>query len=727
MKLKLIMIKLIYTTLNNKSELSETDILWLNYSKFSKEEMPFETNAEEIENLKKQNVISKNTNFNHLCKSKISTYSNAKINKNYNQAKQIYLNTEIQFSNKCIIDNEKLVNKLLIQEGLNFESIHNKTPINKPSEFEVCNDQDKGINISQVMQLIQFIQKKCINISLYQFNLLEKPQFDKTKFISASNDLFSLLKDRIYIQKHFNIRKQNPVLISKNFVKTKSLCILENHNQQSVNFQNYQKYSSNKLKFPTIQPLKTCKRSNIKKNIKHFSLLFKHHPIHIIDKNLLLQDSDKQELTFNTDKLIYSKQFTNQMNENIFANKSNATLSQGSWISALSKDTKNLNLLKKCSKSELLPNKSTHKNKQKFNLQTKCDKQHKRASRKIIKKDYSLTQTSDKEKNCFESNVIDNEISPNSSIELPNLLNFFSCSPVNNENEDSENSDSTENNVTESFEPAINEKFKLKFYKTKKCMLSHKNAYGIKLFTRNIDFININYMKFRDYENEKKTFPEGFSFSHGWRKYRLCLKNIHKCTTKPPYLLTICEEYGLESYFSLIFTMIKINTHSKKTCFISLQFCFHICCYHLCTIWNLGKGKNFKLNENTNFYTFINNKNYKKLYKTKDYWKEKAKILFQKAENRALLELGITSSSFTKFHLYNFLLLLPFQNSFSIAFVCYVYHATYSREVDSNLLAVTTDKIDDVIHKRKKLEKIFQRYAKYKGNAKQIYTILSKN
>ncbi|KAL6122225.1 hypothetical protein NUSPORA_00755 [Nucleospora cyclopteri] len=173
--------------------------------------------------------------------------------------------------------------------------------------------------------------------------------------------------------------------------------------------------------------------------------------------------------------------------------------------------------------------------------------------------------------------------------------------------------------------------------------------------------------------------------------------------------------------------MIKINTHSKKTHFISLEICFHICCYHLCTIWNLGKGKNFKLNETIIFYKFINNKNFQKLYKTKDYWLEKAQILRQKAQERAISELGITSSSFTIIHLYNILLLLPFQNSFTIAFVCFVYHATYNDEVDSNLLSVTSDKVDFVIHKRKILKKIYLRYAKYKNHGMLILSILFKN
>ncbi|KAL6120377.1 hypothetical protein NUSPORA_02901 [Nucleospora cyclopteri] len=202
---------------------------------------------------------------------------------------------------------------------------------------------------------------------------------------------------------------------------------------------------------------------------------------------------------------------------------------------------------------------------------------------------------------------------------------------------------------------------------------------------------------------------------------------MYRNDAKAKLWLFICKKYSLESYFVTIFNMIKINTHSKNTHCISVEICFYLCCYHLCTLWNLGKGKIFKLNENYIFYKLITNKNFNKLYKTKHYWLEKAKIIYQKASKRALDKFKISLSSFKTIHLYNILLLIPSENSYSVAFVCYVYHALINSELDLELKDKPRDKHDFIIYKRKIFYKIFQRYIKYKKIANPNLLLYKKN
>ncbi|KAL6122226.1 hypothetical protein NUSPORA_00756 [Nucleospora cyclopteri] len=551
MKIKLILMKLIYTTIDNYMiELFKKDIERKYYKNFCKE-MEFQTDKQKTIHFKNHMLFSKNTHFNHLCKSKNSTLSNERKNINYNQTNQLKLNTENEHHNKFYKKNDKKIYKIVLnQKKHNSEDIKNETPMKNSLEFIGYKNQDKSKNIPQILQKILVIQKKCIDISKYQYILLKERQFDITKFKHTSNKLFFLLKHRICIQKNFNFKNHNALKISKN-LNSQPLCILKKQNKKSFKFQYFERYDSTKLSTPNIQPFKTCLNSYPEKNLNQFPLLYYNQPSYIIDKNLSFQGYTKNkspsETNIITDNIQLNKQNIceqQHINENIIVNELNLNQLHNSWLSNFSKEKTVLNKEKKCDESKLIQNQSTTPKKNYFILQDKCDKPQIKnlessfngnkieENKTKFSKELSSTQTSDKKKNSSKSHIVNSITNTDSSKEL---LYPFGLS----EKEDSNNSDydSTENDEFESFEPVINEKFSTNFSEPKKCMLAHKKADKIKLFNQNIDFLHLNYMKFKNHEKEIRKFPEGFSFSHGWRKSRLSIRAIYSYESKPLFCL----------------------------------------------------------------------------------------------------------------------------------------------------------------------------------------------
>ncbi|KAL6122421.1 hypothetical protein NUSPORA_00552 [Nucleospora cyclopteri] len=296
---------------------------------------------------------------------------------------------------------------------------------------------------------------------------------------------------------------------------------------------------------------------------------------------------------------------------------------------------------------------------------------------------------------------------------------YVSLSNAENSNKDIYSSESEEEIETD-FTPKSSDFFEQRLFADTKYIKLHKNANLVEMYNIDFDFSTENIFKKADSDYNRAKLPNGFSFSPGWHNFCLSENKVLKTKNKNSELLNICKEYKLENFFSLIFNIIRINTFRKKIPFLSFELCLHIVCYHLCTQWELGKGKNVEIDKKYKHHRLINNNNFHKLFKSKQYWYNKAFKIYEIAKSRAARELGITISSFKPEHLYNVLLLLPLKNSKTVAFVFYVYYASISEELDINLKYISMDKVEHVIERRKKLHIINNEYAKYKNNAIQI-------
>ncbi|KAL6120969.1 hypothetical protein NUSPORA_02196 [Nucleospora cyclopteri] len=263
----------------------------------------------------------------------------------------------------------------------------------------------------------------------------------------------------------------------------------------------------------------------------------------------------------------------------------------------------------------------------------------------------------------------------------------------------------------------------IKLTSPRKLISCHKNANTTIWLTTKIDYLKKFWISIQDSDDDLKDCPQGFSFSPGWQKYHLNRKYIVFKKAKLKNFLNICQYYGLETYFSLIHNLIWANTFSKKNNMISLDICFHLICYHFCTKYGLGKGSQIKVDTKLKFHKTINNNNFYKLFKTEEYWNKKAENLFEKVKEKAMLELGITESSFKKIYLYNLLNLIQPSNPTRVAFVFYVYHGTKESELDLNLNKLTSDEKNAMIEKRKILYRIKSEYKLYfaRANANAKY------
>ncbi|KAL6122382.1 hypothetical protein NUSPORA_00564 [Nucleospora cyclopteri] len=259
-------------------------------------------------------------------------------------------------------------------------------------------------------------------------------------------------------------------------------------------------------------------------------------------------------------------------------------------------------------------------------------------------------------------------------------------------------------------------------YNKKPCILKHEISDNLALLSTEIDFLQQYWMKLNNSENDIKILPEKMSFTPGWHKYKYLDHSMQNKKIKNPFCIQICQMYGLENYFSLIFNMIRINTYTKKNQYIYIHICFELILYHLCSKYNLGFGKNVKENYKSKYYKFINNKNYFRLFKTKEYWAKKAQWLYTKSKEKAFKDFGISQSNITPFYLYNVLHLIPTRNSLRVAFVCYIYYASKSLELDNNLMNVCFAEKKLIIEKRKRLYKVKQEFQSYMHCAKAVFS-----
>ncbi|KAL6122241.1 hypothetical protein NUSPORA_00749 [Nucleospora cyclopteri] len=243
------------------------------------------------------------------------------------------------------------------------------------------------------------------------------------------------------------------------------------------------------------------------------------------------------------------------------------------------------------------------------------------------------------------------------------------------------------------------------------------------LYITEYNYLKMMWKTLNDSNNDFTEFPKFLSFSPGWNPFKL--SDLFTCALndKSDILLSICKHYGLSKYFSIIFNMVRMNTYNKYTRNLSFNFCFNIVCHYLCKVHDLGKGKDTEIYNYANTKKFITVENYHLLFKSKEYWKDKAAIIFEMARIRANIELGITQSFFDECHLYKILLIFHKRNPNYIAFIFYVYYAKKASELNFNLnqISQSTSKTFKAI---KKLEKLIIIRNEFRGLYNYINGIL---
>ncbi|KAL6122088.1 hypothetical protein NUSPORA_00901 [Nucleospora cyclopteri] len=223
---------------------------------------------------------------------------------------------------------------------------------------------------------------------------------------------------------------------------------------------------------------------------------------------------------------------------------------------------------------------------------------------------------------------------------------------------------------------------KLDLHKSNKLFRLHKPANTISFLTVDLNFIHHRWVDNKHYKNDFSLVPSELVFVPGWHLHNMLPKNISLMKKQPEKLLSICRNYGLIKYYDLIVFMIKTNTYSKNNKNISLMILFHLICLNFCKSYNLGKGKDVEVNTKLSFYKLIHLENYKKIFQTKEYWYEKAEILFQKSKNIAKSEFELLNSSFTSKHLFNVLHFLKHKNHIKVSLAYYVYYSNFFNSIE---------------------------------------------
>ncbi|KAL6120795.1 hypothetical protein NUSPORA_02416 [Nucleospora cyclopteri] len=665
-----------------------------NYSVASLDSFITKNNYTEI-NSPKENL--KNTEF------YIETNNQIKIIEVLNQN---LLESKNRSLKRKILDIKK--QKLLKKKFLNIEIDCNKNKLNQKGVAEnnttlnllvsnpkICNEHIIPFNRNRFSQKIAEILHRCINLSHKQIDILNRCYPDINNFKVILSEIYSLLIMLISLYKKLN----NKII---KIPKKLDLCCMKKLQYQTNVFDNYfsadtffKKYNKNFQQF-LILSLQLNKQISTLQNKLTESQNSTYIDSKIIENNKQLYqhfyEVDLKQLTnMKLDKSILQKCFEPGTSKNLVS------------LFFLNIDKKaSIEDFQFYQKYSVIEN-SLQKIINKINLSITNQKF---CNDEIIKSENMQTQT-----------VIKNNL-PYFSNENSKIANFlfskadYKKSSSSSQTEFNEETNSDEKYEDEDFRPKKNELYNVKIYLYDKCVFVHKNANLVSAFHKK--YINIfkNLMKTENFEHEEKNFPKGFSFSPGWRKYKMLHYSTFTTKIKNPYLFSICTNYQLEKYFFLIFNMVRTNTYSEKNRYISYEYCFHLICFHLCTKWNLGIGKKCETSKNYVHHNILSNENFHKLFKTKKFWFIKARTLLENAKKRALKELQITKSTFAVEHLYNILLLLRLKNPKTVAFVCYVYHATVSSEVDHKLELEIKNMWYLIIEKRKIFFKISEVYSK---------------
>ncbi|KAL6121249.1 hypothetical protein NUSPORA_01867 [Nucleospora cyclopteri] len=555
------------------------------------------------------------------------------------------------------------------------------------------------------------IHQKILNLSAKQISILNKHKINIYKFKTITYEFYTLLNIQINVVKSY---------IKKNFRNSENIClsykdgfkhpIKKFESSMIANSKTMSKIPMliDSVHLPTRINEYNCQSSNIssayQNSFKGFQVMFpndlesttNNQIYNFYDRNNSLEQltylTQKQSINLNMHKSATKKNLSHLLDKTFIMENPNNPNDINNFLSPLKKlnddfdNTKDIIHFKK------------------------------KKTEEILKQDISLALKMQRNEKIYAERIL--EYSKNTKSIFNNDDSDISCS--SNETDLYNNSNSDEIYEEESFRPKKGDIFKPDIVESKKFIPLHKDANQICLFNNNYNFLFRNWMILKDSDNEEKQFPLGFSFSPGWHKTRTPYKPMFKTKIKDPILVSICIEYGLEKYFTLIFNMVRINTFSEKNRYITFEVCFHLICHNLCTKWNLGKGKNCNVNTTFNLDVLISNEKFYELFKTKKYWLKKAKTLLNHAKIRAFNELQISESSFNAKHLYNLLLLIITENPKTVAFTCYVYHATIKTEVDHNLNDVLPEKRYSVIEKRRILFKICEKYKTYMKNAHKI-------
>ncbi|KAL6121940.1 hypothetical protein NUSPORA_01073 [Nucleospora cyclopteri] len=619
---------------------------------------------------------SKNNNTNMAT----NYISNVEHEKNLN-------NTEFQkyelikTKNKCkyeedlIIQHQKLSNEFETEPESNLN-------LYQPSIF---------IENNELIQIIKFNQQSSellqimIDLSQKQIDLLSQTPNDinETIFISKHiNKLLNIIKNRH--QELKNIAKEN------NKLSTCDLHSLNNTNTMQYNLENL-------LPSQSIKKEDYCLQNFF--NMDPFNAQLQCGKQEITETNTSENFQEIYEKK-NTHQTIFSSHDSNGLDSNVCANQ---TIS-------LQKEPKIINIdevsLKKIPKMSLEnPKKLLNYNIMKADIEKTTDSKNKEVFTNI------------KVNPCYEN---DNKKLLVKSQELfvikhkikNKLICYGDLSSGEIENDDDYVSEEEEGEF-ETNSKHFQDPSESKLHQLKPLVLLHESAESFMLLNAEIDFLLQSWMVLLDSENDIKILPEEVSFTPGWYSYKLLDNTMRIFKKKDRFCLKICQAYGLQNYFSLMFNMIRINTYNKKNQNISIFLLLNLVCYHFCSKYNLGNGNNIKINFKSSYSNLINNKNYYRIFKTKKYWLKKAEFLYKKAREKALSELKISQSSFKPFQLYNLLHLIPQKNSSRVAYTSYVYFASNRLELDKNLKFISTGERETIIDKRKKLFKLKNEFKYY--------------
>ncbi|KAL6121863.1 hypothetical protein NUSPORA_01159 [Nucleospora cyclopteri] len=604
---------------------------------------------------------------------------------------EVKRNNAIQSNEKNEVKSEKLKTKgNIVDENLyksiniNHQSIDDLEFFVNNYDFLECKNHLKP-NISILSQSLNLI-KKCIELAEQHKISLNNSNIDLNQVLTILTELKTLVDSQLKLQDLFFDSIKKVISVKElSFINEK----IEQPKYDKLKVSNHLQNDQINLFFSndSNSTVTNCELSDFITNTN-------------TSDTMSIQLNEKVKENLSESKKIYispSKNCIHQVSDDQTFKDSLNTEKQANPI--FKKDNINLNKNKKISEEKIIQ--SDKKESVKESRKSSC----KRRMRKNV--------FLDKHKSSVLS----------CSPEKHTNINILYSSLLTREDEDKQNYDSKSDDQTEDEElnnimnNTDNQTTSFKFHRMRKCIYTHKNADFITLLTNEIDFITLNLVKSPYFENEKQNFPQGFSFSPGWNNFKIFITSKFKYLSTDLELMEICQEYRLQSYFSLILTLVKVNTISKKNQAISIKLCFHLICYHLCTMWNLGKGKNLKKDIKNEDHMFFSNKNYLRLFKTKEYWLCKAKVLHGKVKLKALKELNISESSLKAIHLYNLLLLLPHKNSKTVAFIFYVHHATKHEELDVNLYCIDEKIKNSIINKRIILYKIAQKYYKLTNSA----------
>ncbi|KAL6121096.1 hypothetical protein NUSPORA_02042 [Nucleospora cyclopteri] len=604
-------------------------------------------------------------------------------------------------------------------QGNKIKNLNDERNFKKHNDSDSCLDYKSASYISEtprsnnsaISDAIK-LTKECLQLTLKQIKLLNESIFDCQKFKDIAFHLSSLVTSQ-YNLKLYSNQKNTQGIIMKNLQSESIDNPLKNYLIDENNIQSFLENSNLTSSFLDLLFDDNILPENLESNMQNN-----------LSTNTNVQDinTEESDLICNSVQTMYESSCNFK---GIDQNKKTTSSSHTSKNVSLDIQTENYLF-----HSDMLENQPSTSN---TNLTSKMNKTYSdnfKGKNATCEKDMDIIQS--------DSEIFnDKTIQTNSYIMIQNP-NLNSCSDSLRsqkngrdlchkrkrlkknklgaltsgeiESKDIQSSEYENSDIFETLELNPGETFDQEIFNNNKFFKNHKSARTINVLNIGLNFIYPLWGTKEYYKNEIQKFLTEFSFSPGWQHFHLTdIASIKTKITNPEFS-ELSKKYGLQKYTSLIFYAIQVNTFSKFNRTIPFTLCYHIFCYHLCSKWGLGKGKNVKIKKSILNYKFITNKNFYKLYKPIKYWKKNAQTLYEEACHRSTNELGITQSSLEVIHLYNALLLIPKKNARTVAFVFFVYYSSNPIELDVNLKFINKKLHTKIIERRKKLNIILKRY-----------------